>query len=55
MECSSRPLQKTFVRGVNKEKIEDVILDSGADVSGLPMTYTRIGQPLAGCSIVHDA
>ena len=35
--------------------VHKLILDSGADVSGLPMTYSGIGQPLARCSIVRDA
>ena len=37
------------------EEFVDVILDSGADVSVLPMAYSGIGQPLTGKSILRDA
>ena len=55
MELGSRPTQRAFVRNVNMEEFVDVILDSGADVSVLPMAYSGIGQPLTGKSILRDA
>ena len=55
VELGPRPKEETFVRGGNKEELVDVVLDSGADVSVLPMTYSGIGQPLTGRSILRDA
>ena len=55
VELGPRPKEETFVRGGNKEELVDVVLDSGADVSVLPMTYSGTGQPLTGRSILRDA
>ena len=50
----SRPLEG-HVRGINSEKVVNIILDSGADMSVLPMEYFTIGKPLSRKSVLKDA
>ena len=43
------------VRGVSGDKVVNIILDSGADMSALPMEYFTIGKWLSKRSVLKDA
>ena len=45
---SSLPGMDAFVRGIGKVALMEVVLDSGADMSVLPLSFKGIGAPMKG-------
>ena len=43
------------MRGVSRDKVVNIILDTRADMSVLPMEYFTIGKPLSKKSVLKDA
>ena len=51
----SRPSECGFIRGVTRERAVSMVLDSGADMSVLPLEFKEIGVPLSKRSVLRDA
>eukprot|EP00435_Cladocopium_sp_Y103_P017353 s850_g4.t1 len=53
----SRPMVDggTFIRGVTVGNNTSIVLDSGADMSVLPLSYQKVGKPLSKTSVLRDA
>lgn len=52
---SSPPMEQFLIRGVQKTDMVNVVLDSGADMSVLPLCFKDLGTPLPCKSILRDA
>ena len=48
-------MDQFFIRGVTNDDVTHVVLDSGADMSVLPLSFKDLGTPLPRKSILRDA
>ena len=53
--CFGRRDGEAVIRGVTKGETVNIILDSGADMSVLPLSYKNCGKSLSKVSVLRDA